>query len=103
MVSATNLYTTYLIQIYTDSFIMLGQKYRLSSQKCGRSVLTRLTLGVLRAFVREWLAISHLPAPAEFNDNSRHATSIIRRSQSNCHKQSYSGICVSINKFCFFE
>ena len=37
MVCETNLYTSYLIQIDTDSYRILGQKYRLSSQKYGRS------------------------------------------------------------------
>ena len=37
MVCATNLYTSYLIQIDMASYRILGQKYTLLSQKCGRS------------------------------------------------------------------
>ena len=38
VVCATNLYTSYLIQIDTDSYRILGKKYRLPSPKCDRSV-----------------------------------------------------------------
>ena len=38
MVRTTNLYTSYLIQIDTNIYRSVGKKYRLPSNKCGRSV-----------------------------------------------------------------
>ena len=42
IVCATNVYTSCPIQIDSESYRSLAQKYRLPSQKCGRSARVRL-------------------------------------------------------------